>query len=178
MPGTLRQDLEEKYSLFYDIKEPPFFIPFPVELYAHFYQRNEKYFATKSINLWRLDHEEHCFVKKYDSLTQTHLAEMIDVLKQGIGHLVNPHPNHMKTFLTGVFITREKVSPELVRFVEKFKYSKAFKFYLYGWCDLRLVILDLSSRQVICNAAGREVRKFYENLLGDIHNQYEKEVYS
>ncbi|QNB46349.1 hypothetical protein BR63_08490 [Thermanaerosceptrum fracticalcis] len=168
MPNTLRQDLEKKYSRFYDIKEKPSFVPFPVELYAHFYQRNEKYFASKKINLWSLDHEEHCLVKYYDSLTKTDLEKMINTLKEGIGHLVNPHPNHMKTFLTGVFITREKVSPEMSSLVEKFAYSKVFKFYLYGWCDLRLIVLDLSSRQVICNRAGREVRKFYESLLGDM----------
>lgn len=171
MPSTLRQNLEEKYSRFYDIKEPPSFVSFPVELYARFYQRNEKYLASKKINLWSLNQEEHCLVKFYDTLTKADLEKMITTLKAGIEFLVNPHPDHMKTFLTGVFITREKISPELAGIVERFKYGKAFKFYLHGWCDLRLVILDLSSRQVICNSAGREVRKFYETLLGDILNQ-------
>lgn len=175
MNNGLVERLKTIYQAYYDLKEPPAFVPFPLDLYAHFYQKNEKYFASKRITLWRMEHDEHCLVKVYEEITPDDIDVMTGVLQNGIDYLVKPGPEHMKTFLTGVFITRTTPSPEILQMVKKFKCGKAFKFYFHGWCDIRLVVVDLFSQQVITNAAGQEVRKFYEVLLGNI-NKENKEV--
>jgi len=175
MPEMFLQRLREKYEIYYDMKEQPSCIPLPLDIYAHFYQRNEKYFAAKKINVWRLDHEEHCLVKYYEYLTRKDLEEMIALLKSSIPHLVKPHPDHLKTMITGVLITKTPLFYDLQRSVTAFRHSKAFKFYLYGWCDLRLIHLDLFSQQVTTNQAGQEVKKFYQFLFEN-KNKEIKEV--
>ena len=157
--------LKNHYQNHFDLKEQPEPITFPLDLYAHFYQRNERYFATKNINLWRLDTEEHCLVKVFDHISQENLYQMTEVLKESISHLVHPHPDHMKTYITGVIISEGPVSNQLAKDIECFKYSKSFKFSLYGWCDLRLVVFDSSSQQVFYNKAAKEVKGFYQTLL-------------
>ena len=176
MPEMFLRRLREKYKTFYDVKEQPSCVSLPLDIYARFHQRHEKYFATKKINIWRLDHEEHCLVKYYEHLTKKDLEEMIALLKSSIPHLTKPHPDHLKTIITGVLVTKTPLSSNLQKSITAFKHSKAFKFYLHGWCDLRLIHLDLFTQQVTTNPAGQEVKKFYQFLFEKNNNMEIKEV--
>lgn len=173
MPEAIIHELRERYKHWFDLLEQPSFIDFPLDIYAHFHQENKKYFASKKVALWRMNHEDHCFVKHYAFLEQQDLDTMVAALKKGIGHLVKPSSDHMKTFLTGVLITANPLSPQLAEKIKKFAYCKAFMFYIHGWCDLRLIVVDLSSRQVITNKAGLEVKKFYQDLLDENNKKRE-----
>ncbi|MFZ5943501.1 MAG: hypothetical protein ACOYVD_05290 [Bacillota bacterium] len=164
---AMLEQFKVKFAKYYDLKDQPEFVTFPIDFYAHFYQVNEKYFGVKSFNMWRMTHDEHCLVKYYEHISKDQIENMITVLKKGIDYLVKPDENHMKTFVTGVFIVNNLSDHTLIEYVEKFKYSKAYRFYLYGWCDVRLVLIDLSSRQIYTNKAGREVQNFYRHVMED-----------
>lgn len=157
--------LRDRYSCYHDVKEQPPCIPVTLDIYAHFYQTNQKYFGSKRINLWRVDNEEHCFVKQHQNISKNDVEVMISLLKIGIDQLVQPHPDHMKTVITGVMIAIEPLAADVKPLIEKHSYKKSFKFYLCGWAEVRLVALDLSSKKVLCNPAGKEVKNFYEGLL-------------
>jgi hypothetical protein len=161
------EQLKDRYCRFHDVKEQPPGLPVNLDLYAHFCQTNQKYFATKKINLWRLDNEEHCLVKWFEEIDKSAIAQMTNLLQEAVAYLVNPHPDHMKTVITGVMLTTKPLDAELKPLIEKYNYKKVFKMYLCGWAEARLVVLDLSSKQVLCNPTGKEVKKFYEGLFAD-----------
>lgn len=161
------EKLKDRYSRHHDVKEQPPDIPVSLDLYAHFFQTNQKYFGSKKINLWRLDNEEHCFVKQYEKLEQSDLEQMRDLLKHAVDLLIKPHPDHMKTVVAGVMLTSEPLAGELKPLIEKYNFKKVFSFYLCGWAEARLFVVDLASKQVLCNTAGKEVKKFYEGLFKD-----------
>jgi len=106
-------------------------------------------------------------VKYYDKIVNYDIDKMSELLKDSLEKLVKPHPDHMKTVITGVMLTSSPISDELKPVIKKYKYKKAFKFYMYGWAEIRLIVIDLSSKQVLCNPAGKEVQKFYEGLFVD-----------
>lgn len=165
------EKLREMYSWYHDVKEQPPGISVTLDLYAHFYQTNQKYFGSKRINLWRVDNEEHCLVKKHETISRIDVDQMTSLLKAAVDRLVNPHPDHMKTVITGVMITKEPLGSEIKPLIEKYGYKKSFKFYLFGWAEVRLIALDLCSKTVICNSAGEEVKKFYEGLFAGENNK-------
>ena len=67
----------------------------------------------------------------------------------------------MSTFLTGVMVSEKGFSQEVIQNAQKFKYSKDFLFTLKGWCDIRLILVDLERNEIITNKKGREVKKNY-----------------
>lgn len=160
--------LEKKFQEYFDIKDPPDHFPLEIDIYAAFHQKNEKYFGSKKINLWRITTNEHIFLKCYDNLHLHEVDTMVNALKTIIDELIVPSTEHMKTYLTGIFLVENNNLPSaLVSYIENFRYSKVFKFYLHGWCDLRLILIDLSSGKIVTNREGREVANFYLNLLED-----------
>ncbi|KUO51253.1 MAG: hypothetical protein APF76_17375 [Desulfitibacter sp. BRH_c19] len=159
--------LTDLYSYYHDVKTVPNLAPFPLDIYAHFYQSNQKYFGSRNVSLWRVNNEEHCFVKYYEKVDNLIFDEMIMTLKKAVVKLVTPNPDHMKTAITGVAITEKPPGAELVSHAKKFSYKKPYMFYLHGWSEIRFLLIDLSSKQVICNSAGKEVKKFYEGLFSD-----------
>lgn len=163
--NTCLENLKELYQKYHDLKDPPYFSDLKMDLYAHFYQTNQKYFGSKTITLWRLDNEEHCFTKYFEYVDIFRLNLMVDTLKIALNKLVKPHPDHMKTVITGVIVTSSEVPVEVIKAIKKFTYKKVFKLYFFGWAEIRLILIDLSSKQVISNASGREVQKFFEGLF-------------
>lgn len=163
--GYYLDRLTQLYNFYHDVKKVPNFTPLSLDIYAHFYQSNQKYFGSRNISLWRVNNEEHCFVKYYEEINMSSFDEMIITLKEAIINLVNPHPDHMKTAVTGVVITEKAPEDGLIMHVKNFRYKKPYLFYLHGWSEIRLLVIDLSSKQVICNSAGKEVKKFYEGLF-------------
>ena len=88
-------NLRELFQRYHDLKEPPYLSELEMDLYAHFYQTNQKYFGSKKITLWRLDNEEHCFAKYFEYTDMFCLNQMVEALKIALDKLVKPHPDHI-----------------------------------------------------------------------------------
>jgi hypothetical protein len=92
--------------------------------------------------------------------------DFAEVMKGSIEHLVRPHPEHVRTVLTAVMITDQGCEPDVLMAVKKFRFSRPFKFYLHGWCDIRLVLVDLLNGTVFHNLGKwsrftKELMSFY-----------------
>ncbi|MCS4464218.1 hypothetical protein JTT01_08700 [Clostridium botulinum] len=56
---------------------------------------------------------------------------------------VTPHKDHKSSYLTGILISENSIDDNIKQYVKKFKFAKAYKFYWFGWCDIRLILIDL-----------------------------------
>jgi hypothetical protein len=67
----------------------------------------------------------------------------------------------MSTYITGV-IVGNSINETARKVVGRYRYSKAYSFYLRGWCDVRLICISLDSNEIITNKAGKRVQKVYQ----------------
>ena len=58
------------------------------------------------------------------------------------------------------------VETGLEKQIAKARFHKEFKYGIQGWADLRLVVVDLSERVVLTNAAGKEMKASVEANAG------------
>ena len=120
MLGTeLLETLLASYAECYDIQRdyPIQDVVYPA--YAKFNVTSAKYVLMKKAELWRVNCFEHAFFSVVSSLQ----TEDLQKLRRQITEYMEPQlvrsgakyppPNHMYTFLTAIFISEGRVSPEV-----------------------------------------------------------------
>ena len=133
--------------------------------YAEFHSHGEKYVLVKRAKLWEVDSHEYIFFDCKDQLSEKDLAAELEFMKnKGIEKVV-PEPNHMSSFISLVLVVNS-VETGLEKQIAKARFHKEFKYGIQGWADLRLVVVDLSERVVLTNAAGKEMKASVEANAG------------
>lgn len=131
MLGTeLLETLLASYAECYDIQRD-----YPIQdavypAYAKFNVTSAKYVLMKKAELWRVNCFEHAFFSVVSSLQ----TEDLQKLRRQITEYMEPQlvrsgakyppPNHMYTFLTAIFISEGRVSPEVKKRCSDFGISK------------------------------------------------------
>ncbi len=120
-----------------------------IDLLATFFIRGEKHMLTKNIKLYALEEYEHCMVRVFHSkVTLPEAAAFAVRINQSIAFMVHPHPDHKRTILTGVMVAEQGCDDTVRDFVAKYRSQKVFQFYMKGWCEVRLVLVNLQDGSV------------------------------
>lgn len=160
--STYLDILAERYERYFNIYRDYELLDEKLDLYAEYNVRNEKYFLIKSAVIYAFENFEYCLVKCFeDEFSLEDLERFTSFLIKAVNKIVKPSSEHMSTYLSGVIVCEKGFSREVIEKAEKFKYSKDFLFTLKGWCDVRLILVDLEGNEVITNKKGREVKRNY-----------------
>ncbi|MGE5676442.1 MAG: hypothetical protein ACM3ZR_00115 [Pseudomonadota bacterium] len=154
------ETLERKYARHFDIDRNIAIFGENLDIYAKHYNINVRTFITKNDIIDRYENNEYCFVKGFEKITGAETEAFEELLKTAAGNLVKPDREHMSTYITGVLVA-ESIEENAVKAIKAFRYSKAYKFYLHGWCDVRYIGVDLGKETIITNKAGKVVNKVY-----------------
>ena len=154
MLGTeLLETLLTSYAECYDIQRD-----YPIQdavypAYAKFNVTSAKYVLMKKAELWRVNCFEHAFFRR--QITEYMEPQLV---RSGAKY---PPPNHMYTFLTAIFISEGRVSPEVKKEVQRFRYFKNYLASIRGYSEARLLVFELEAGEIFGNRAAKEMVKGY-----------------
>jgi hypothetical protein len=152
----------EKYRAYYDVERDKVVGGRKLAIFARSKIRSEKYFITKSIPLYGFENYQYGLVEAAEKIVdEPDVNSFTTYLKSLVDELVEPHDEHMSSCLDGILVTTAGFTPAAISTGQKFKYGRMFKFGFAGWCDIRLVLVDLAQGRVFTNRRGREIEKYY-----------------
>ena len=155
------ESLKKKYQRYFDIEENVSVGNIPIDLFAKSHVRNEKFFASKSVTLYAFENNEYCYAKAFQKLTFEDVVSFVNVLKKQITDQGNVKEDHMSSTFTGILITHSIIDPTLVSYIKKFNYQKSYLLGLKGWSDVRLVLVNLETDEVVTSKKAKDVKKLY-----------------
>lgn len=132
--------------------------------YAEFHSYGEKYVLVKRAKLWEVDTHEYLFFVLADRLDETQVRDLVSFMENDGLKKVVPEPNHMSSAISLVIVA-DSCTQEAERIVRKARFRKNFAFGIRGWADLRIAVADLSTKSVITNAAGKQLKQTLEANL-------------
>ncbi|OWZ84322.1 hypothetical protein [Natranaerobius trueperi] len=155
--------LKNRYYHFFDLYHNYYINNTKFQLLASYNIKAEKYMFSKDVKIYTVEQNEHALVKLFNhSINLNQVKEVIETVKNSINELVEPHPDHMKTVLTCVIVTEHSADKESKDFISRFRYQKPFLFYFKGWCELRMVLIDLNNKELIYHPKDKEVVNLYK----------------
>lgn len=160
--------LGKMYEKYFTIEKNIKILDLPIDIYARYSDVGGRTLLTQKDVIDRFEVNELCFTKSFDEIKVNDVNDFINFLKLTTEKLVNPTRDHKCTTITGVIVSGKSVSDDVIKIISKFKYTKSYLFYLHGWSDIRLVLIDLQANRIITNKEGKKVKKVYQNTLLNI----------
>ena len=155
------QFIERKYQKHFSVYNDFELFNMNFDIYAKFSEVGGRTFITHADVIDRYEVYEHCFVKSFNKLEINEVENFSEFLKALTINFVKPNKEHKSTKITGVLVSDEPISNEVVKLIESFKHTKYYKFLLQGYSDVRLLAVDLSNKKVFSNKVGKEVKKVF-----------------
>ncbi len=157
------KDLEERYKYYYEVERDKEIFGVKVDIFAKSSTEHFRQVLTKNIKIDQHYTKEYAAVKAEKKFVdKNEVEEFSKYLKSSINELFTPSVDTMSTILNGVLISASGFSEEAIRFGEKFKFSKSFLLGIKGWCDIRLILVDLKEEKLYSNQKGKEVLSAYK----------------
>jgi len=157
------KDLEERYRHYYEVERDKEISGVKLDIFARSYTEHFRQVLTKSIKIDQYYTKEYAMVKAEGGfIDKNKIDDFSQFLKSLIDELTTPSVDVMSTTLSGVLITSSGFSEEAVNFAKKFKFSKSFLLGIKGWCDIRLILVDLKEEKLYSNQKGKEVLSAYK----------------
>jgi len=139
--------------------------------YGHFYSHSEKYVLVKEVQLWEAKSYEHIIFMDVSEMTINVLNKTDELLKEYMEPFLvrkgekYPEKNHMYTFLTVVIFTSKRISDNIKRKIEKYKFEKNYLFSIRGYSSGRIAVIDVENMKITTNKAGKVLNKLYERIF-------------
>jgi len=157
------KDLEERYNYYYEVERDKEISGVKVDIFALSSTEHFRQVLTKNIKIDQHYTKEYAVVKAEKRFVDKNkVEEFSKYLKSLVNELVKPSVETMSTILNGVLISASGFSEEAVSFSKKFKFSKSFLLGIKGWCDIRLILVDLKEEKLYSNQKGKEVLSAYK----------------
>ncbi len=170
----MREVLEELIRLHapcFDIERPFVLGQEIYDAYAFCKVTNSRYVLVERAELWRACTFEHVFFREMDAFTEEaqrgyerQIRERIEpeFVRKGAKY---PPPDHMCTYITGIFISRGEMSRERIRQIRRHRSRRDYRFSLRGYYESRLVVFDLAVGRIYGSRAAGPLVKRYRRLI-------------
>ncbi len=76
----------------------------------------------------------------------------------------SPPPDHIYTYVTGVFVSERRIREDVRRAIHRFRYYRGYGYYRSGYCQARLAAFDLETGSLICSPAAKELMLEYRRI--------------
>ena len=157
------KDLEERYKYYYETERNKEILGVKLSIFAKSSTEHFRQVLTKNIKIDQHYTKEYAMVKALSGLgNKNEVKEFSQFLISSINKLSPPSVDTMSTILNGILISASGFSEEAVNFAKKFKFSKSFLLGIKGWCDIRLILVDLKEEKLFSNKKGKEVLSAYK----------------
>ncbi|SEF61070.1 hypothetical protein SAMN05660865_00617 [Caloramator fervidus] len=155
--GLLEDKLKKNFDIYYNFE----YRGKKYDLFAKSHVKNIRTFLTKKDIIDCYENSEYIFVKKVCFLDINKVKSFVDELININKDFVKPNSNHMSTFITG-FLIAENLTNDVKKFIKDFKYKKIYKFYLHGWSEVRIILVDLSCKEIIYSKNSKMLKRVLE----------------
>ena len=160
---TYLRDLEERYKYYYELEREKEVSGLKADIFALSSTEHFRQVFTKNIKIDQHYTKEYAIVKAEKKLvSKNEVEEFTKYLKSLVNKAFTPSVNIMSTVINGVLVSASGFSEEAVSFTKKFKFSKSFLLGIKGWCDIRLILVDLKKEKLYSNQKGKEVLSAYK----------------
>ena len=159
------EGLKKAYAAYFDIEDVDDGTALKVRCAYH--MRDSQYVLVKKAELWAAESHEYLYLWDAGLLDGERLEEIFRRTLADGEPRVQPHSQHMYTYLTAVALC-DGVQPDACTQLKKLKKRREFKLSLHGWMEFRIAAVDLSNGEITVNRAGKALVKDLKRLTDRI----------
>ena len=151
------------YKAWYDVTLGDLGSGLPLKAQCIHRNRKEKYVLSRKAKLWAVEVNDYLYLFDTPKLDKEQAEACISFSIEDALPRVQPHGEHMYSFITAVFIT-DGAEPDAIKFVRRRRFTKSYKMGMHGSSPLKTALFNIEMEKVITNNMGRDLRKQIANI--------------
>ncbi|MCD7955790.1 MAG: hypothetical protein LUG93_08585 [Lachnospiraceae bacterium] len=151
-----------RFDTYYDVHRENVTPPFDAE--AEFHSHDEQFFLVRTATISEAESHEYVYFAKREMLDVNTLRLLDEKAWETGTARVKPHKDHRNSDVT-LIILSENISDEAAALIPKLRHYKSYRFTLQGWSNYRLIAVEHSSGQIVCNRQGADLKKLVRNIF-------------
>lgn len=156
------EKLLPSFKQYYDVVTENVLDPFKAE--AKFVSHQEQYFLVHSAKLSDIDSTEHVYFATETNPSLERFQQLAELAWNDGLKSVQPYYGHRNSDVT-VIVLCENCDKSVLKACRKIKYSKTYKFMLYGWSNFKFAVIDVNTGMTGSNGQGSDLKKFLLKTL-------------
>lgn len=139
---------------------------------AAMHAHEDQYVRVVGTTLWNADSHEYTLFDTFDTApTARQVERLCRLAKEEMeprfvrGGEALPPRDHQYTWLSLVLLSQHTPGEEARKAVQACRMTKYYQFYLRGYSELRVILVDLETGTMTTNRAGRSLKKLYGMAL-------------
>jgi hypothetical protein len=161
-PAILERFLSS-YRSSYDIFPGDKASGLPLEAVCQHHTRSEKFVLTRKAKLWAVEVNDYLYLFSVAKLGKDQAEACVLFSINDALPKVEPHKEHMYSFITAVFVADE-TEDDVLRFIRRRKFTKSYKLGFHGSAPLKTAALDIGQEKIVTNNMGRDLRTQIKNI--------------
>ena len=165
MQAELKEYLEllvKRYQAHYNVQTNSVIAGKNVDIFAISVIEHFRNILTRKIQFDRYQEREIILVKGFNRLLGVEdIRNFSAFLIAATKELITPSFDIMSHTINGIIISSHGFSGEAIALAQRFRYGRTFFLGIKGWCDIRLLEIDIKNFCVHCNAKGKEIASIY-----------------
>ena len=161
--SVILERLHDSFSAWYDVTDGDLGSGLPLTALFIHHSRKEKYVLSKKAQLWAVEANEFLYLFYMEKLDKTQAEACISFSIEDALPRVQPHKEHMYSFITTVFIADE-AEQDAAKFIQRRRFTKSYKLGLHGSSPLKTALMDIGKEKIVTNNMGRDLRKQITNI--------------
>ena len=139
-----------------------------------YHSRDSRYVLVKSAELWAAENHEYLYLWDVGHLDVPAVEEIFRRVLEDGQPRVQPHGQHMSTYLTAV-VLYDSADPQALDRLKGLKKRREFWLSLHGWMEFRIAAVELPTAKVTTNRAGKTLEKDIARMAERIISNYKGE---
>lgn len=143
---------------------------------AAMHAHEEQYVRIVGTQLWAAESHEYTLFETWAAAAPTaaDVARLTDTIQNEMEPLYVrrgeplPPADHQYTWLTVVLLSEKAPGADVIEAVKKARFTRFYRFYLRGYSEGRVLLVDLENRRLYTNRAGRGLKKLYQLAFDNI----------
>lgn len=139
---------------------------------AAMHAHEDQYVRVVGTTLWNADSHEYTLFDTFGTAPTAQQVERLFQLARDEMELrfvrggeELPPKDHQYTWLTVVMLSQHTPDAAARKAVESCRMTRYYQFYLRGYSEVRMLLVDLEKGELITNRAGRSLKKLYALAL-------------
>ena len=158
-------EMANQYTIQFNVYRDEKIGSFPLNFYAEFQRRDEKYLMSKSIKVWGVETQQYAFITRQKTVTKEIIQQFAKEIDRQIPTFVPKKQEHMSTYFIGIIVTNESISKDLQKQITRSRRIQFLKYGWHGWADRYIAVVSLKEKCVYVHKEGREFVVAFENAL-------------
>lgn len=159
------QGLKNAYTAYFDIEDID--DGSALKVLCAYHNRDSQYVLVKKAELWAAESHEYLYLWDAERLDGALTEEIFRRTLADGEPRVEPHAQHMYTYLTAVVLCGS-AEPDALEQLKRLKKRRDYRLSLHGWMEFRIAAVDLSNGEITVNRAGKALAKDLKRLTDRI----------